>query len=183
MLLLIINHQSLIATKTNRIVKEAEGRPVMEFGARRAHGTSAAVYGARAAIIGGAVGTSCTLTAKKFGVPASGTMAHSWIQSFDSEYEAFKTYAETYPNGCTLLVDTYNTLKSGVPNAIRVFDEVLKPQGIRPTAVRLDSGDLAYLSKQVREMLDQAGYEDCKICVTNSLDEYLISSLLNKEQK
>lgn len=183
MLLLIINHQSLIATKTNRIVKEADGRPVMEFGARRAHGISAAVYGARAAVIGGAIGTSCTLTAKEFGVPASGTMAHSWIQSFDTEYEAFKTYAETYPNGCTLLVDTYNTLESGVPNAIRVFDEVLKPKGIRPVAVRLDSGDLAYLSKKVREMLDNAGYEDCKICVTNSLDEYLISSLIKQGAK
>ena len=183
MLLLIINHQSLIATKTNRIVKEADGRPVMEFGARRAHGISAAVYGARAAIIGGAVGTSCTLTANKFGVPVSGTMAHSWIQSFDSEYEAFKTYAETYPNGCTLLVDTYNTLESGLPNAIRVFDEILKPKGIRPVAVRLDSGDLAYLSKKVREMLDNAGYEDCKICVTNSLDEYLISSLIKQGAK
>ncbi len=183
MLLLIINHQSLIATKTNRIVKEAAGRPVMEFGARRAHGTTAAIYGARAAIIGGAVGTSCTLTAQKFNVPASGTMAHSWVQSFDSEYEAFKTYAEIYPNGCTLLVDTYNTLESGVPNAIKVFDEVLKPQGIRPSAVRLDSGDLAYLSKKVRVMLDEAGYEDCKICVTNSLDEYLISSLIKQGAK
>ena len=183
MLLLIINHQSLIATKTNRIVKEADGRPVMEFGARRAHGVSAAVYGARAAIIGGAVGTSCTLTAQKFNVPVSGTMAHSWIQSFDSEYEAFKTYAETYPHGCTLLVDTYNTLESGIPNAIKVFDEVLKPQGIRPNAIRLDSGDLAYLSKKAREMLDAAGYEDCKICATNSLDEYLISSLIKQGAK
>lgn len=182
-LLLMINHQSLIATKTNRIVREAGGRPVMEFGARRAHGTSAAIYGARAAIIGGAVGTACTLTAKKFNIPASGTMAHSWVQSFDSEYEAFKTYAEIYPKGCTLLVDTYNTLESGVPNAIKVFDEVLKPQGIRPVAVRLDSGDLAYLSKKVRVMLDKAGYEDCKICVTNSLDEYLISSLIKQGAK
>ena len=182
-LLLMINHQSLIATKTNRIVKEAGGRPLMEFGARRAHGTSAAIYGARAAIIGGAVGTACTLTAKKFNIPASGTMAHSWVQSFDSEYEAFKTYAEIYPEGCTLLVDTYNTLESGVPNAIKVFDEVLKPQGIRPVAVRLDSGDLAYLSKKVRIMLDKAGYEDCKICVTNSLDEYLISSLIKQGAK
>ena len=180
MLLLIINHQSLIATKTSRIVREANGRPVMEFGARRAHGTAAAVYGARAAIIGGAVGTSCVFTAKKFGIPASGTMAHSWIQSFDSEYEAFKTYAEIYPHGCTLLVDTYNTLESGVPNAIKVFDEVLKPKGIRPIAVRLDSGDLSYLSKEVRKMLDKAGYEDCKICLTNSLDEFLISSLIKQ---
>lgn len=183
MLLVIINHQSLIATKTNRIVKEANGRTVMEFGARRAHGTAAAVYGARAAIIGGAVGTSCVLTAKKFNIPASGTMAHSWIQSFDSEYEAFKTYAEIYPEGCTLLVDTYNTLESGVPNAIKVFDEVLKPKGIRPVAVRLDSGDLAYLSKKVRAMLDEAGYEDCKICLTNSLDEYLIASLVKQGAK
>lgn len=183
MLLLIINHQSLIATKTNRIVREAKGRPVMEFGARRAHGTAAAVYGARAAIIGGAVGTSCTLTAQKFNIPASGTMAHSWIQSFDSEYEAFKAYAEIYPEGCTLLVDTYNTLESGIPNAIKVFDEVLKPKGIRPAAVRLDSGDLAYLSKKVRKMLDDAGYSDCKICVTNSLDEHLISSLIQQGAK
>ena len=182
-MLLFLNHQSLIATKTSRIVKAASGKPVMEFGARRAHGVSAAVYGARAAIIGGAVGTSCVLTAQKFEVPASGTMAHSWIQSFDIEYEAFKTYAELYPNNCTFLVDTYNTLQSGVPNAIKVFDEILKPQGIRPIAVRLDSGDLAYLSKQVRTMLDEAGYEDCKICATNSLDEYLISSLLEQDAK
>lgn len=182
-LLLIINHQSLIATKTSRIVNAAQGKPVMEFGARRAHGVSAAVYGARAAIIGGAVGTSCTLTAEKFDVPASGTMAHSWIQSFDSEYEAFKTYAELYPHGCTFLIDTYHTLESGLPNAIKVFDEVLKPQGIRPVAVRLDSGDLAYLSKKIRKVLDEAGYSDCKICVTNSLDEYLISSLLEQGAK
>ena len=182
-LLLIINHQSLIATKTSRIVNAAQGKPVMEFGARRAHGVSAAVYGARAAIIGGAVGTSCTLTAEKFDVPASGTMAHSWIQSFDSEYEAFKTYAELYPHGCTFLIDTYHTLESGLPNAIKVFDEVLKPQGIRPVAVRLDSGDLAYLSKKIRKVLDEAGYSDCKICVTNSLDEYLISSLLEQRAK
>ena len=182
-MLLMLNHQSLIATKTSRIVRAANGKPIMEFGARRAHGVSAAVYGARASIIGGAVGTSCVLTAQRFGVPASGTMAHSWVQSFDSEYEAFKTYAELYPNGCTFLVDTYNTLESGVPNAIKVFDEVLKPQGIRPVAVRLDSGDLAYLSKQVRIMLDEAGYEDCKICVSNSLDEYLISSLFEQDAK
>lgn len=180
-LLTMINHQSLIATKTARIVRAAKGKPVMEFGARRAHGISAAVYGARAAIIGGACGTSCTLTAKKFNVPASGTMAHSWIQSFDSEYEAFKAYAELYPNGCTFLIDTYNAMESGLPNAIKVFDEVLKPQGIRPVAVRLDSGDLAYLSKRIRKVLDNAGYPDCKICLTNSLDEYLITSLL--EQK
>ncbi len=182
-LLLIVNHQSLIATKTRRIVNQAKKCPVMEFGARRAHGADAAVYGARAAIIGGAVGTSCTLSAQSFNVPASGTMAHSWIQSFDSEYEAFKAYAEIYPNNCTFLIDTYNTLESGLPNAIKVFDEVLKPQGIRPVAVRLDSGDLAYLSKEVRKILDKAGYSDCKICVTNSLDERLIASLFEQDAK
>ena len=182
-MLLLLNHQSLIATKTSRIVRAASGRPIMEFGARRAHGVSAAVYGARASIIGGAVGTSCVLTAQRFNVLASGTMAHSWVQSFPSEYEAFKAYAEIYPNNCLVLVDTYNTLESGVPNAIRVFDEVLKPKGIRPVGVRLDSGDLAYLSKKVRVMLDEAGYEDCKICVSNSLDEYLITSLLEQGAK
>ena len=182
-LLLIVNHQSLIATKTRRIVNQAKKCPVMEFGARRAHGADAAVYGARAAIIGGAVGTSCTLSAQSFNVPASGTMAHSWIQSFDSEYEAFKAYAEIYPNNCTFLIDTYNTLESGLPNAIKVFDEVLKPQGIRPVAVRLDSGDLAYLSKEVRKILDKAGYSDCKICVTNSFDERLIASLFEQDAK
>ena len=183
MLLLIVNHQSLIATKTSRIVAEAQGRAIMEFGARRAHGLSAAIYGARAAIIGGAVGTSCTLAAKEFDVPVSGTMAHSWIQSFDTEYEAFKEYAKIYPNNCILLVDTYDTLKSGVPNAIKVFDEVLKPQNIRPIGIRLDSGDLAYLSKEARKMLDEAGYSDCKICATNSLDEKLIASLLKQGAK
>lgn len=183
MLLLTTNHQSLIATKTSRIVKEAQGRPVMEFGARRAHGINAAVEGARAAIIGGAVGTSCTLSAKEFNVPASGTMAHSWIQSFDSEYEAFKAYAELYPDDCTFLIDTYNTIESGLPNAIKVFNEVLKPKGYRPKAVRLDSGDLAYLSKKVRKILDETGYEDCKICATNSLNEYLIKSLIEQDAK
>lgn len=183
MLLLTTNHQSLIATKTSRIVREAQGRPVMEFGARRAHGINAAVEGARAAIIGGAVGTSCTLSAKEFNVPASGTMAHSWIQSFDSEYEAFKAYAELYPDDCIFLIDTYNTIESGLPNAIKVFNEVLKPKGYRPKAVRLDSGDLAYLSKKVRKILDEAGYEDCKICATNSLDEYLIKSLIEQDAK
>lgn len=182
-MLLLLNHQSLIATKTSRIVRAANGRPIMEFGARRAHGVSAAVYGARASIIGGAVGTSCVLTAQRFNVPASGTMAHSWVQSFPSEYEAFKAYAELYPNNCLLLVDTYNTLESGVKNAIRVFDEVLKPKGIRPAGIRLDSGDLAYLSKKVRTMLDEAGYADAKICVSNSLDEHLITSLLEQDAK
>lgn len=181
--LLCVNHQSLIATKTRRIVNQAKGKPVMEFGARRAHGADAAIYGARAAIIGGAIGTSCTISAQNFNVPVSGTMAHSWIQSFDSEYEAFKAYAEIYPNGCTFLVDTYDTLGSGVPNAIRVANEVLKPIGAKPVAIRLDSGDLAYLSKEARKMLDDAGYPDCKICATNSLDERLISSLFEQDAK
>ena len=177
MVLLTINHQSLIATKANRIVRAAKGRPVMEFGARRAQGADAAYYGARAAIIGGCTGTSDIKTAKDFGVKASGTMAHSWVQLFPDEYTAFKTYAERYPDSCMLLVDTYNVLKSGVPNAIKVFDEVLKPQGHRPLGVRIDSGDIAYLSKKVRKMLDDAGYPDAKICVSNSLDEHLIRDM------
>lgn len=179
-LLLCINHQSLIATKANRIVRAAAGRPVMEFGARRAQGTDAAYYGARAAIIGGCAGTSDVKTAKDFGVAASGTMAHSWVQMFDDEYEAFKTYAEKYPASCLLLVDTYNVLKSGIPNAIRVFDEVLKPLGHRPVGVRIDSGDITYLTKKVRKMLDDAGYSDCKICVSNSLDEHIITGMLQQ---
>lgn len=178
MLLLTINHQSLIATKANRIVRAAQGRPVMEFGARRAHGYGAAYYGARAAIIGGCSGTSCILTAKDFGVKASGTMAHSWVQLFRDEYTAFKTYAEKYPDSCMLLVDTYNVLKSGIPNAIKVFDEVLKPQGKRPLGIRIDSGDITYITKKARKMLDDAGYPDCKICVSNSLDEYLIRDMI-----
>jgi len=182
-ILLLINHQSLIATKASRIVASAKGRPVMEFGARRAHSIDAAFLGARAAMIGGCTGTSCTLTAKEFNVPALGTMAHSFIQSFDSEYEAFKAYAECYPNDCTLLIDTYDTINSGLKNAIKVFNEVLVPNGYRPKGVRLDSGDLAYLSKQVREILDDAGFSDCKICVSNSLDEFLISSLLEQGAK
>ena len=178
MLLVTINHQSLIATKANRIVRAADGRPVMEFGARRAHGHGAAYYGARAAIIGGCTGTSCLLTAKDFGVKASGTMAHSWVQLFPDEYTAFKTYAEEYPDSCMLLVDTYNVLKSGIPNAIRVFDEVLKPLGKRPIGIRIDSGDITYITKKARNMLDDAGYPDCKICVSNSLDEYLIRDMI-----
>lgn len=178
MLLVTINHQSLIATKSNRIVRAANGRPVMEFGARRAHGHGAAYYGARAAIIGGCTGTSCLLTAKDFGVKASGTMAHSWVQLFDDEYTAFKTYAEEYPDSCMLLVDTYNVLKSGIPNAIKVFDEILKPKGKRPLGIRIDSGDITYITKKARKMLDEAGYEDCKICVSNSLDEYLIRDMI-----
>ena len=178
MLLLTVNHQSLIATKSNRIVRAAQGRPVMEFGARRAHGYGAAYYGARAAIIGGCSGTSCVLTAKDFGVKATGTMAHSWVQLFKDEYTAFRTYAEKYPDSCMLLVDTYNVLKSGIPNAIKVFDEVLKPLGKRPLGIRIDSGDITYITKKARKMLDDAGYPDCKICVSNSLDEYLIRDMI-----
>lgn len=176
--LLTLNHQSLIATKANRIFRAANGRAISEFGSRRAHGPDAAVLGARAAYIGGCVATACTMTDEDFGVPATGTMAHSWVQMFDSEYEAFKAYCEVYPNSATLLVDTYNVLKSGVPNAIRVFDEILKPQGCRPVGIRLDSGDITYLSKKAREMLDAAGYPDCKIVASNSLDEYLIRDML-----
>ena len=178
MLLLVINHQSLIATKANRIVRAAQGRPVMEFGARRAQGADAAYYGARAAVIGGCTGTSNIRTAKDFGTAASGTMAHSWVQLFDDEYTAFRTYAEKYPASCLLLVDTYNVLKSGIPNAIKVFDEVLKPKGLRPLGIRIDSGDITYLSKKARKMLDDAGYPDAKICVSNSLDEYLIRDMI-----
>ncbi len=178
MVLLTINHQSLIATKANRIVRAAAGRPVMEFGARRAQGADAAYYGARSAIIGGCTGTSDVKTAKDFGVKASGTMAHSWVQLFENEYDAFKEYALKYPDSCLLLVDTYNVLKSGIPNAIRVFDEVLKPMGKRPLGIRIDSGDITYLTKKVRKMLDDAGYPDCSICVSNSLDEYLIRDMI-----
>ncbi len=180
MILLSINHQSLIATKCNRIVRAAEGRPVMEFGSRRAQGTGGAILGARAAYIGGASGTACTVTDKLYGVPALGTMAHSWIQSFDTEYEAFRAYAEAYPENCTFLVDTFNVLKSGIPNSIKVFDEVLKPLGIRPKGVRIDSGDITYLTKQARKMLDAAGYEDVGIVVSNSLDEHIIRDILKQ---
>ncbi len=178
MILLTINHQSLIATKANRIVRAAEGRPVMEFGSRRAQGYSGAVLGARAAYIAGCCGTACTISDRDDDIPALGTMAHSWVQLFDSEYEAFRAYATTYPDSCTLLVDTYNVLKSGVPNAIKVFDEVLKPMGKRPKGIRIDSGDIAYLSKKARVMLDNAGYPDCKITASNSLDEYIIRDTL-----
>lgn len=176
--LLTINHQSLIATKTSRIVRAANGRAISEFGSRRAHGPDAAVLGARAAYIAGAAGTACALTDELYGVPATGTMAHSWVQMFDSEYEAFKAYCEVYPDSATLLVDTYNVLKSGVPNAIKAFDEVLKPLGKRPKGIRLDSGDITYLSGKARKMLDLAGYPDCKIVASNSLDEYLIRDML-----
>ena len=178
MVLLTINHQSLVATKANRVARAAEGRPVMEFGSRRAQSYDAAILGARAAYIGGCPTTACTIVDRDYGITAVGTMAHSWIQFFESEYEAFKKYAQLYPQSCTLLVDTYNTLQSGVPNAIRVFDEVLKPMGYRPAGIRIDSGDIAYLSKKARKMLDEAGYPDCKIIASNSLDEYLIRDLL-----
>lgn len=178
MLLLIINHQSLIATKANRIVRAAQGRSVMEFGSRRAQGADGAVYGARAAYIGGCCGTACITDEIDFGIPALGTMAHSWVQSFDSELEAFKIYARTYPADCTLLVDTYDVLSSGIPNAIRAFNEEIVPRGFRPKAVRIDSGDITYLSKKARKMLDAAGYPDCGIVASNSLDEYIIQDML-----
>lgn len=177
MILLTANHQSLIATKANRIVRAAQGRPVMEFGSRRAQGYDGAVYGARAAYIGGCSGTACTIADRMFGVPALGTMAHSWIQLFDNELDAFRKYAEVYPDSCTLLVDTYNVLKSGVPNAIKVFKE-LEKSGHKPCGVRIDSGDIAYLSKETRKMLDQAGFNYCKITASNSLDEYIIRDLI-----
>ena len=182
-LLLSINHQSLIATKANRVVRAAEGRTVLEFGSRRAQGADAAMLGARAAYIGGCHGTACTISDQLFGVKAGGTMAHAWVQMHDTEYEAFKTYAEMYPNNCTLLVDTYNTLKSGVPNAIRVFNEVLKPKGITKCGIRLDSGDMTYLSRKARQMLDEAGWTDCQISVSNSLDEYIIQDILRQGAK
>ncbi len=176
--LLEINHQSLIATKANRVCRAAEGRVVLEFGSRRAQGIDGAVTGARAAYIGGCAGTACALSDTRYGVPAGGTMAHSWVQMFDSEYEAFKAYCETYPTNATLLVDTYNSLKSGVPNAIRAFNEVLKPLGITKCGIRFDSGDMAYLTRKARAMLDEAGWPECKITVSNSLDERLITELL-----
>ncbi len=179
-LLLMLNHQSLIATKANRIVRAANGRAISEFGSRRAQGADGAVLGARAAYIAGCTGTACTLTDKEYGVPATGTMAHSWIQMFDDEYTAFKTYCELYPHGATLLVDTYNVLKSGVPNAIRAFKEVLWPKGIKSCAIRLDSGDITYLSKRARQMLDEAGLTDCKIIASNSLDENIIRDILHQ---
>jgi len=178
MILLTINHQSLIATKANRIVRAARGRDVMEFGSRRAQGYDGAIYGARAAYIGGCVGTACTIAEREFNIPAIGTMAHSWIQMFPTELEAFRAYASTYPGNCTLLVDTYNVLKSGVPNAIRVFNEEIVPRGFRPKGIRIDSGDIAYLSKAARKMLDEAGFHDCKIVASNSLDEYIIRDIL-----
>ena len=182
-LLLSVNHQSLIATKANRVVRAAQGRTVLEFGSRRAQGADAAILGSRAAYIGGVNGTACTISDQLFGVYAGGTMAHAWVQMFDSEYEAFKTYCEMYPDNPTLLVDTYNTLKSGVPNAIRVFNEVLKPKGITKCGIRLDSGDMAYLTQKARQMLDEAGWTECQISVSNSLDEYIIQDLLRQGAK
>ncbi len=183
MILLTINHQTLIATKAARICEAASGRPVMEFGSRRAQGYDGALYGARAAIIGGCNATACTMADELFNVPVTGTMAHSWIQLFDSEYEAFVAWAKTYPDNTVLLVDTYNVLKSGIPNAIKVFDEILKPMGKRPKAVRIDSGDIAYLSIETRKMLDEAGYEDVKITISNSLDEFIIKAVLDNGAK
>lgn len=179
-ILLTLNHQSLIATKANRIVRAAKGRIVSEFGARRAQGADGASLGARAAYIAGCSGTSCVISDKEHGVPVNGTMAHSWVQMFDNEYEAFKTYCEIYPHEVTLLVDTYNVLKSGVPNAIRAFKEVLLPKGITKCAIRIDSGDMTYLSKKARKMLDEAGFTQCKIVASNSLDEYIIDDLISQ---
>jgi nicotinate phosphoribosyltransferase len=176
MALLLISHQSLIATKANRIVRAAEGRAIMEFGSRRAHGSDAAIMGARSAYIGGCAGTACAICEPEYGIPALGTMAHSWVQLFDTEYEAFTAYAKHYPDNCTLLVDTYDVLKSGVPNAIRIFDE-LKPN---KKGIRIDSGDIAYLTKKARKMLDDAGHPDAKIVISNSLDEYIIDDVLRQ---
>lgn len=180
MLLLTINHQSLIATKANRIRRAAGGKEVLELGARRSQGYDAAIYGARAAYIGGADGTANTIADEIFGVKAVGTMAHSWIQLFGDEYKAFETYAKTYPDNCVLLIDTYNVLKSGIINAIKVSKEVLEPQGKSLKGVRLDSGDLAYLSKEIRKILNINGLEGCKILASNSLDEYIIADLMNQ---
>ena len=179
-LLLAINHQSLIATKANRVVRAAEGRTVLEFGSRRAQGADGAILGARAAYIGGCNGTACTISDQLYGVHAGGTMAHAWVQMFDSQYEAFRAYCEAYPNNAILLVDTYNTLKSGIPDAIRAFNDVLRPRGITECGIRLDSGDMAYLTRKARKMLDEAGWQSCKISVSNSLDEYLIQDLLRQ---
>ena len=173
-LLMQLNHQSLIATKSNRIVRAAQGRPVMEFGTRRAQGANAAVYGARASYIAGCAGTACTIADRNYHVPALGTMAHSWIQSFDTEYEAFRKYTELYPDNATLLIDTYNVLKSGLPNAIKVFKE-LRPAKM---GIRVDSGDITYLTRECRKRLDEEGLQDCKIVISNSLDEYIIRDVI-----
>lgn len=178
MLLLTINHQSLIATKANRIVRAAQGRPVFEFGSRRAQGSNAAILGARAAFVGGCAGTACACCEQLYDIPAVGTMAHSWIQMYDSELEAFEAYARYYPDNCILLVDTYNVIKSGIPNAIKAYENVLKPLGKRLKGIRIDSGDITYLTKKVRKMLDAAGLTDCTIFISNSLDEYIIRDIL-----
>ena len=183
MVLLTVNHQSLIATKANRIVRAADGRPVIEFGSRRAQGYGGAILGARAAYIGGCIGTANTIVDRDFNIPALGTMAHSWVQLFPTELEAFKAYARVYPDNCTLLVDTYDTLSQGVPNAIRTFNEEVLPRGFRPKGIRIDSGDIAYLSKEARRMLDEAGFNDVKIMASSSLDEFVIKDLLNQGAK
>ena len=183
MLLLSINQQSLIATKANRLVRAAHGTAVAEFGTRRAQGVDEAVYGARAAYIGGCVATSGVIPEREFGIPSVNTMIHSWVQLFDSEYNAFCEYARRHPDDCTLVVDTYDTIRSGIPNAIKAFDDVLAPLGKRPKSVRIDSGDITYLSKRVRKMLDVAGYPDCDIMASNSLDEHLISDMVSQGAK
>ena len=180
-ILMAINHQSLIATKAARIVRASRGRAVSEFGSRRAQGSDAAILGARAAYIGGCNSTACAIADEVYGVPASGTMAHAWVQMFDTEYDAFKTYCELYPNQAVLLVDTYNVIESGIPNAIKVFNEVLKPRGITECGIRIDSGDITYLSKKCRKLLDEAGWQSCKIIVSNSLDEYIIRDIIRQE--
>ncbi len=179
-ILMQLNHQSLIATKANRICRAAKGRAVLEFGSRRAQGIDAAVTGARAAYIGGCAGTACTISDQIYGVKAGGTMAHSWVQMFPTQYDAFAAYCKVYPNNVVLLVDTYDTLRSGVPDAIRAFNEILKPQGITKCGIRLDSGDLAYLTRQARKMLDEAGWTECTITCSNALDEFLIEDLINQ---
>ena len=181
--LLCLNHQSLIATKANRVVRAAEGRPVAEFGSRRAQGADGAILGARAAYIGGCSATACTISDRDYAIPATGTMAHSWVQMFDSEYDAFVSYCKMYPRNATLLVDTYDVLKSGIPNAIRAFKEVLIPQGITRCGIRIDSGDITYLSKRARAMLDEAGLTDCRIVVSNSLDENIIRDIIRQGAK
>ena len=180
MVLLTINHQTLIATKANRICRAANGKPVIELGSRRAQGYDGAIYGARAALIGGCVSTACTISEQLFNIPATGTMAHSWVQLFPTEYDAFKAWAETYPDNAVFSVDTYTVTKSGIPNAIKVFDEILTPMGYRPKGIRIDSGDITYLTKKCRKMLDDAGYSDCNIIISNSLDEYIISDVLKQ---
>jgi nicotinate phosphoribosyltransferase len=183
MILITVNHQTLIATKANRIVRAAGDRPVMEFGSRRAQGYDGAILGARAAYIGGCAATACTIAEKLYGIPAAGTMAHSWVQLFDDELSAFRAWARVYPHNSLLLVDTYNVLKSGVPNAIKVFKEELVPLGIRPAGIRIDSGDIKYLTQKSRKMLDDAGFPDSKICISNSLDEYLIRDVISQGAK